>query len=65
MRKPKAYVAVILFLLFFLQGVRAAIQFDPFVGYEGNVHEAGWFPITCEVFNDGPSFNAVIEIGQT
>jgi hypothetical protein len=43
---------------------RAALQFDVFAGYEGYVHEAAWFPITCEVFNDGPSFNAVIEISS-
>src|SRR4051812_24323621 len=43
---------------------RAALQFDVFAGYEGYVHEAAWFPITCEVFNDGPSFNTVIEISS-
>ena len=41
---------------------RAAIQFDVFPGYDGIVPEASWFPIICEVKNDGPSFNAVIEI---
>lgn len=41
---------------------RAALQFDVFCGYDGTVHESAWFPITCEIFNDGPSFNAVIEI---
>src|SRR4051812_34583651 len=41
---------------------RAALQFDVLAGYESYVHEAAWFPITCELFNDGPSFNAVIEI---
>ncbi len=43
---------------------RAALQFDVFVGYDGFVREAGWFPIVCEVFNDGPSFQAVIEISS-
>src|SRR6185369_1345319 len=30
--------------------------------YESTIHEAAWFPITCEVYNDGPSFNAIIEV---
>src|SRR4051812_28391763 len=40
----------------------AALQFDVFLGYEGIVREAGSFPVVCEVFNDGPTFNAVFEI---
>jgi hypothetical protein len=40
----------------------AALQFDLLPGYEGTIHESAWFPITCEIFNDGPSFNAIIEI---
>jgi len=46
---------------------RAAVQFDVFVGYgsgggnEGVVREACWFPIGCEVFNEGDSFKATIE----
>ena len=49
---------------------RAAIQFDVFVGYgsgggnDGIVREASWFPVACEVFNDGPSFDAVIEFSS-
>lgn len=57
----------VLAVLLWLAGVRmgeAALQFDVFPGYEGAIHEAGWFPVTCEVFNDGPSFNAVIEISS-
>lgn len=42
--------------------VQAAIQFDVFVGYDGIVREAGWFPVACEVHNDGPSFKAIFEI---
>jgi hypothetical protein len=41
---------------------RAAIQFDVLPGYESTIHEAAWFPITCEINNDGPSFNAIIEV---
>jgi hypothetical protein len=48
--------------------VRAELQFDVFVGYgsgggsDGVVRESGWFPVACEVFNDGPGFDAVFEI---
>src|ERR1044071_7814557 len=42
--------------------VRAALQFDVFLGYDGAVREAAWFPVACEVYNDGPSFNAVFEL---
>ncbi len=43
---------------------RAALQFDVFLGYEGVVPEASWFPVVCEVKNDGPSFTGVIEISS-
>ncbi|HZV35715.1 MAG TPA: hypothetical protein VFB72_14165, partial [Verrucomicrobiae bacterium] len=41
---------------------RAAIQFDVFPGFDNIVPEASWFPIVCEVKNDGPSFNGTIEV---
>jgi hypothetical protein len=37
-------------------------QFDVFLGYDGIVPEASWFPIVIEVKNDGPTFNALIEV---
>jgi hypothetical protein len=40
----------------------AALQFDVFLGYDGTVREASWFPIVCEIKNDGPSFTGVIEV---
>jgi hypothetical protein len=40
----------------------AASRFDVFVGFDNLLPDKGWFPVTCEVQNDGPSFNAVIEI---
>jgi len=49
---------------------RAELQFDVFVGYgssggaDGIVREAGWFPVACEVFNDGPTFDAVFELSS-
>jgi hypothetical protein len=41
---------------------RGAVRFDVFVGYDGVVPEASWFPVICEVQNDGPSFNALFEL---
>ena len=38
------------------------VRFDVFLGYDGILPEAGWFPVACEVYNDGPSFNAVFEL---
>lgn len=49
---------------------RADLQFDVFIGYgsggvnDGIVREAGWFPVACEVFNDGPAFDAVFELSS-
>jgi len=42
--------------------LRAALQFDVFLGYDGVVPEATWFPVVCEIKNDGPPFNGVIEL---
>jgi hypothetical protein len=39
-----------------------ALQFDLFTGYDGMVREANWFPVSCEIFNPGPTFDGVIEI---
>ncbi|HPC62342.1 MAG TPA: hypothetical protein PKX23_16900, partial [Verrucomicrobiota bacterium] len=41
---------------------RAAIQFDAFLGYDGIVPEACWFPVVFEIKNDGPGFNATVEL---
>jgi hypothetical protein len=40
----------------------AAVRFDVFIGYDYLVPEASWFPVVCEVNNDGPSFTATVEI---
>ena len=42
--------------------VRAVLQFDVFPGYEGVVPEAAWFPVICEIKNDGPSFVGMVEV---
>ncbi|WP_150107564.1 hypothetical protein [Pedosphaera parvula] len=52
----------ILLIIFLTLSARAALQFDVFLGYEGVVPEASWFPVVCEVKNDGPSFTGTIEI---
>ncbi|MEO7300234.1 MAG: hypothetical protein ABI042_16845 [Verrucomicrobiota bacterium] len=57
--------AALLSILFFVGAVtsgKCALQFDVFPGYDGVVPEAGWFPVVCEVRNDGPSFTAFFEI---
>ena len=41
---------------------RAVLQFDVFLGYEGVVPEASWFPVICEIKNDGPGFVGVVEV---
>ena len=49
-------------LAFCATGIAQAIQFDAFLGYDGIVPESSWFPIVCEVKNDGPPFNGIIEV---
>src|SRR5688572_24357755 len=61
MRMPKA-IWVLVMALLTVCAPRAALQFDVLPGYESKIREAAWFPITCEIFNDGLSFNAVIEV---
>lgn len=44
---------------------QAKIQFDVFPGYEGRYARAGaWYPVAFEIFNDGPSFDGVVELGD-
>ena len=59
--------ALLFFICTFLSTARAEIQFDVFLGYGdlgggGIVPEASWFPVVCEVKNDGPTFDGVIEV---
>jgi len=54
-------------LLAFVGQVRAQLNFDVFVGHglgisDSAVAEASWFPVTCEIQNEGPAFNAIVEI---
>lgn len=56
------WIQILVGCWFALLGARAEIQFDVFVGYEGNIRAGGWHPLGFEVFNDGPSFEGVIEV---
>jgi hypothetical protein len=54
-----------LWLLVFSLGVfaaKGALQFDVFLGYDGIISEASWFPVVCEIKNDGPTFTGTVEI---
>src|SRR4051812_27219217 len=51
--------------VFLAVGVRGAIQFDVFVGYDGVTREASWFPVAIEVHNPGASFNGIIELSSS
>jgi hypothetical protein len=41
---------------------RGALLFEAFPGFDHCIAEGSWFPVTFELFNDGPGFNASIEI---
>jgi hypothetical protein len=65
-------MGLVVICLGFAASAPAALQFDVFLGYggqpsgtDGIVREAGWFPVACEVLNDGPSFNAVFELSNS
>ncbi len=63
MAPKKVIVQTALAALFCLAtAARAALQFDAFLGYDDLLPEQSWFPITCELHNDGPPFNAVVEV---
>jgi len=38
------------------------LQFDVFLGYDSIVPDASWFPVVCEIKNDGPAFTGVVEV---
>ena len=57
--KPAIFTVVFSLLAFHAP---AAIRFDLFFGYDGIVPEACWFPLVCEISNDGPPFIGVVEL---
>jgi hypothetical protein len=54
----------LLLFAFLVSGLvsRAALQFDPFLGYDGIIPEGCWFPVVLEIKNDGPSFSGIVEL---
>ena len=42
--------------------VTAEVRLDLFVGFDGQVPQSAWFPVTLEVQNDGPTFTGTLEI---
>lgn len=66
LRRLGAFFPAAALILFFssLFTSHAALQFDAIVGYNGVIPQNCWFPITCELHNDGPSFTGVIEVSQ-
>ena len=52
------------FLLLLFCSTASAVRFDVFVGFNGAVPEGNWFPVACEIQNDGPPFNGIIEISS-
>ena len=58
-------LALALWLGAFLGGALpcwGALQFDVFLGYDGIVPQACWFPVVCEIKNDGPPFVGTVEL---
>lgn len=60
--KRRVWFALLALMLAGAYSARAAIQFDLFLGYDGVVPEASWFPLVCEIKNDGPSFVGTVEV---
>src|SRR5215218_8120156 len=65
--KGARFPAIVAVLLAALLSASAQLNFDVFVGHglglsDSTVAEGSWFPVTCEIQNDGPAFNAIVEI---
>src|SRR6266487_1309167 len=72
MSRASIWLGLVVLCLGLAASARAALQFDVFIGYggqpsglDGVVREAGWFPVACEVFTDGASFNAVCKLSSS
>ena len=64
-REARRTLLFALWLLAFCGGALtapAALQFDVFLGYDGIVPQASWFPVVCEIKNDGPPFVGTVEL---
>jgi hypothetical protein len=62
--KRTLVLCLVLFGIFSSISARANVRFDVFVGYDGLVPTCAWFPVTCELQNDGPPFTADIVISS-
>ncbi len=63
------FLALLLWFFACLAGRAQQVQFDVFVGYGdpgggGYVPEASWFPVVCEIKNNGPTFTGVIQVNS-
>ena len=63
MRPGRLLAGFLLLLGLLMLKALAEIQLDVFAGYEGAVRTGHWFPVAVEVFNDGGTFDATIELG--
>ena len=63
-RPQRAFRSLILlgFIIKATTTAHAELRFDVFPGYDGTVREAAWFPITCEINNDGAPIRGFIEV---
>jgi hypothetical protein len=64
-RAWRLLLALTLLALIGRGNVGGAIRLDVFVGYDGIASQGSFFPAVFEVFNDGPTFNALIELAPT
>jgi hypothetical protein len=58
-------IPLLLAVFLFASTLPAAIRVDVFVGYDGIVNQGSFFPAVFEVFNDGPTFKALIELSPS
>lgn len=59
---PRMFLLWVVLSLLAVLNASAALQFDVFLGYDGIVSEASWFPVVIEVDNDGPTFTGLVEV---
>ena len=55
-------VAAVALLLAGLPPAIAQDRFDVFLGFNDFVPESSWFPVVCEIDNQGPGFSGMVEI---
>lgn len=58
----KFFLPFLISISIFLPHLRAALSFDVLIGYDGVVPQSSWFPVVCDVRNDGPPLDLFFEI---